>query len=346
MTKTMTSNESQHNQFSMPQLDKAGDPSSLFPIGHKLRNFVSGGRGYDEESAVVIDTDDFEIMMDIERDFVKYRAEAEIAEAACQAGWINNYEYKFNHEFFQLGEHDVVHSTITLKWLNSESDEPCIEKYHTKCCFDISRAFNGDVSKLEDLIVRLYDDFDYDTPSLCHLLKLRKHMINREALKHQEKLLPDIIAFNDALTQALHEMLDKAHYAWEKLSLLNDTAQRPVSELSIKLSFGDYPKLHPVQDDKRDTLWAALHDPDLNPLYDFGISLTRVIFPGDLSMSFDSLIGMDCPPPNWNEGLDPELTKDLHLTSAFHNVFEHMNFAITDIIYVRDFVDEMEVEFS
>jgi len=63
-------------------------------------------------------------------------------------------------------------------------------------------------------------------------------------------------------------------------------------------------------------------------------------------MSFDSLIGMAHSTPNWNEDLDQELTKDLHLTSAFYNVFDHMNFAITDFIYVRDFVEEMEVEFS
>ena len=53
---------------------------------------------------------------------------------------------------------------------------------------------------------------------------------------------------------------------------------------------------------------------------------------------------MTCPPPNWNEGLDPVLTKDLHLTIAFHNLFEHMNFAITDFIYVRHFETEINVE--
>ena len=53
---------------------------------------------------------------------------------------------------------------------------------------------------------------------------------------------------------------------------------------------------------------------------------------------------MDCPPPNWNEGLDPELTKDLHLISQFHNLFQHMLFALTDFIYVRKFRTEINVE--
>ena len=49
---------------------------------------------------------------------------------------------------------------------------------------------------------------------------------------------------------------------------------------------------------------------------------------------------------NWNEGLDRELTKDLHLTSAFHNLYEHMEFAITDFIYVREFETEINIEIN
>ena len=52
---------------------------------------------------------------------------------------------------------------------------------------------------------------------------------------------------------------------------------------------------------------------------------------------------MDCPPPNWNEGLDPELTKELQLISQFHNLFQHMSFAITDFIYVRKFKTEINI---
>lgn len=332
--------------FHLPTLNETGDPSGIF-FSDRYAQLVSGGRGYDENCAVVIESDDYEILMNLERTFAEQRAFCEVTEAASYFDFIGH-EYKFkSHKLYVLDgvPYDVIYSEITLEY--DEDEKPCCcEKYYRECWFDISRAFHGDVTKLEDTIVRLFDEFDEDTLRLRHLLELRKRMINSEALKRQEKLLPDIIAFNDALTQALHEMLDKAHYAWEKLLLLNTTAQRHVTKLSIKLFFGDYPKLHPVQDNKRETLWAALHDSELNPLYDSGISLTALRFPEDLAMSFDSLIGMDCPPPNWNEGLDQELTKDLHLTSAFHNVFDHMNFAITDFIYVRDFVEEMEVEFS
>ena len=49
---------------------------------------------------------------------------------------------------------------------------------------------------------------------------------------------------------------------------------------------------------------------------------------------------MDCQPPNWNELLDQELTKDLHIIQQFHNLFDHTKFALTDFIFFRDFVLE------
>ena len=37
-------------------------------------------------------------------------------------------------------------------------------------------------------------------------------------------------------------------------------------------------------------------------------AVLTLTFPRDEGYTFDSFIGMDCPPPNWNEGLDPVLT--------------------------------------
>ena len=59
--------------------------------------------------------------------------------------------------------------------------------------------------------------------------------------------------------------------------------------------------------------------------------------------TFDAYIGMDCPPPNWNEGLDQELTKDLHLIHQLNHLFEYTNFALTDFIYCRDFESQTEI---
>ena len=109
----------------------------------------------------------------------------------------------------------------------------------------------------------------------------------------------------------------------------------------------DYPALHPVQGENRQELWNALQDSGWNLLYEYGVSFPLQLRGNDDpdSNDFDEFIGMNCPPPNWNEGLDQELTKDLHLIQAFHNLFDHTDFAITDFIYCRDFYYEIKVEF-
>ena len=202
-----------------------------------------------------------------------------------------------------------------------------------------------DIQQIEDEILMKYNDSRYDYEDFDCLLEMRKRMINNRVLAHQEDILSDIIAFNDALTAALREMYDRAHRIWNDIKD-NDTYGDDV-ELTAKCFLSrDYPELHPVQSEDREELWDAICDSGWNLLYSDGVSLPTLTLPRDINVSFDSLMGMDCPPPNWNEGLDRELTKDLHLTSTFHNLFDHMNFAITDFIYVRKFETEINIEIN
>jgi len=178
-----------------------------------------------------------------------------------------------------------------------------------------------------------------------YLLSLRRSIINEKVRAHQKDFLPDIIAFNDALREALREMYDRAHRIWDKTIQIIDENDCEEMELEAKCYFGyTYSELHPIQGKDRQDLWDALCDIDLNPMYGDGISVLTLTIPRDEHETFDSFIGMDCPPPNWNEGLDQELTKDLHLINQFHTLFQHMNFALTDFIYIREFKTEINIE--
>ena len=203
------------------------------------------------------------------------------------------------------------------------------------------------VEVLEREIISRYNDYRCYNSDNDVLLYLRKHIINKQVLANQKELLPDIVAFNDALREALRDMYDRAHRIWDKMIDIIDESDGEEMELTAKCYLDvDYPALHPIQGDERQDLWYALCDGDLNPMYADGISVLTLTFPRDESYTFDTFIGMDCPPPNWNEGLDPEQTKDLHLISQFHNLFQHMLFAITDFIYVRKFRTEINVEIT
>ena len=204
---------------------------------------------------------------------------------------------------------------------------------------------DNNVDAIEREIILKYNDYRCYNSDNDVLLSLRKDIINKPVLANQKELLPDIIAFNDALRESLRDMYDRAHRIWDKMINIIDEGDGEEMELTAKIYLDtDYPALHPIQGNDRQDLWYALCDDDLNPMYADGISVLTLTFPRDEDYTFDTFIGMDCPPPNWNEGLDPELTKDLHLISQFHNLFEHMLFAITDFIYVRKFRTEINIE--
>jgi hypothetical protein len=201
-----------------------------------------------------------------------------------------------------------------------------------------------DIQLIEREILWKYDKSPCDYPDCDCLLSIRKDMINRRVLAHQEEILPDIIAFNEALSTALRELYDRAHRMWDSIKSLPDFKEGTSLEAKCFLSY-DYPELHPIQGENRQDLWYALCDSGWNKVYEQGLSLTPLNLPDD-DETFESFIGQDGEYYNWNEGLDRELTKDLHLTSAFHNTFEHLEFAITDFIYVRKFETDIRIEIN
>ena len=200
---------------------------------------------------------------------------------------------------------------------------------------------SDDIKRIESEIIDAHNGIgicyrNKDYSNFDCLLEIRKDLINKKVLKFQEELLPEIINFNEALCNVLRKMYDKAHRIWNDFQKLQDWEDD--IELTAECYLGIvYPARHPLQGEDRQDLWSALCDDDLNILYAGGVSLQTPTLPRDKNESFESFIGMDCPPPNWNEGLDPKLTEDLHLICQFHHLFDHTYWAITDFIYVRDF---------
>lgn len=209
---------------------------------------------------------------------------------------------------------------------------------------------SDDIQRIESEIINAHNGigirYRHNRAGICYrnkdysnfdcLLEIRKDLINKKVLKFQEELLPEIINFNEALCNVLRKMYDKAHRIWNDFQKLQDWEED--IEFTAECYLGVvYPARHPLQGEDRQDLWSVLCDDDLNILYASGVSLHTLTLPRDKNESFESFIGMDCPPPNWNEGLDPKLTEDLHLICQFHHLFDHTYWAITDFIYVRDF---------
>lgn len=105
------------------------------------------------------------------------------------------------------------------------------------------------IENIEREIIRIYTtDWRYDYTKFGCLLELRKEMINDKVLEHQDELLPDIIAFNEVLTNALREMYDRAYLIWRDVKNRNDYGDNVILEAKCFLDY-NYPEHHPVQGD-------------------------------------------------------------------------------------------------
>jgi hypothetical protein len=209
---------------------------------------------------------------------------------------------------------------------------------------ETNRDYEMCVEEIEEQIIAAYNSRGNNLEEMKFLLELRKRIMNRMVLRHLEEILPVIEEFNDALRDALKEMYDHAHELYNKL-VSSRNYPEDIELTSRCLLDWKYPKLHPIQKEDRQELWEALCDDDWQAMYASGV-FQEVTLPSMSNQSFESFIGMNCPPPNWNEGLDRELTKDMHLICQFHNLFEHTNFALTDFIYVRKFETTINVELT
>ena len=91
---------------------------------------------------------------------------------------------------------------------------------------------DNNVDAIEREIILKYNDYRSYNSDNDVLLSLRKDIINKQVLANQKELLPDIIAFNDALREALRDMYDRAYRIWDKMIDIIDEGDGEEMELS------------------------------------------------------------------------------------------------------------------
>ena len=180
------------------------------------------------------------------------------------------------------------------------------------------------------------------------LLEVRKAILN-EMFVLDEHYLQLINDFNEAIKQQMIEMRRRTIALYESVAKVGLPG---TLEVEGKCFLGyDYPALHPIQDERAKKMWNILNGTidDYIPLYCDGFGQFHIDtyhFPSPEIMSEQQMLYLGEETDNWNEGLDREMTKDMHLIYPFHNLFEHMVFSIFDLLWVRDFNIELNVEIS
>ena len=182
---------------------------------------------------------------------------------------------------------------------------------------------------------------DTEILGIQHLLHVRKKILdNLFVMTDEHKQL--LAEFNDALKEALCEM------RWQAINMhdaaLNADMYDVETEGRVFLNY-KYPELHPVQTMRSKKIWAVLNGSYDNymPMYTDGANNLH-LNENSSAESENRLLYLSEQECNWNEGLDPEKTADMHLCYGVHNLICHNDFSFFDILWVRDFSIEITCE--
>jgi len=209
------------------------------------------------------------------------------------------------------------------------------------------------VRSIEEQILFLYYETernhwynDENKTAIRNFLEVRKQILDSMfVLEEQNKQL--LAEFNEAMKQQLIKMRKRA------IELYNNVYKPDMVghiEVIGKCFMGyEYSKIHPVQTMRAKKMWAVLNgslDDYIFLYHEDGVDSFNISSDDPKIVSENEFLYLNEVPNNWNEGLDREMTSDLHLTYAFHNLFSHLDFSIFDLLWVRDFNIEIHVEYD
>ena len=175
-----------------------------------------------------------------------------------------------------------------------------------------------------------------------HLLSERKCVLDSKFVmdENYKSLLSD---FNEALIAQAKEMRKRAidmHNANINCGKECDIETTGKCFLGYK-----YSSIHPIQTIRAKKIWNILNGSyrEFMPLYYNG-ACSFSISNNEKPESINQMLYLDDSLDNWNEMLDKEMTKDMHLVYPFHTLFTDMDFSIYDLLWVRDFNIEITTE--
>ena len=217
----------------------------------------------------------------------------------------------------------------------------------------VQEIFNSTaVRSVEEQILSIYHKTernhrysDENKKIIRSLLELRKQILNSMfVLDEKNKQL--LAEFNEAMKEQLIEMRKRA------IDLFVNNVYKPEinGHLDVigKCFMGyEYSKIHPVQSMRAKKMWAVLNGSlnDYIYLYIGGVNSFYISSDDPEIVSENEFLYIH-DLDNWNDGLDPELTSDMQLTYAFHNLFHIMEFSIFDLLWVRNFNIELHLEYD
>ncbi len=212
-----------------------------------------------------------------------------------------------------------------------------------------------EIKKAEEELVRIFTRYaPIDSPyGLCTFNEEGKEIVE-SLFNKRKKILDDMFAmdkeykrllqdFNEALKMELMDIRNKSIKAYNAAITINPEAE---VNAKAKCYLGcTYPKLHPIQTQRAKQIWAILNGSCgcLDLRYKDGVLGFGYDYYGQEERRDDYILYPIKEFTNWNEGLDPIMTQDMHLVYAFHHLYHRCKFSIFDLLWVRDFTSEITV---
>jgi len=190
---------------------------------------------------------------------------------------------------------------------------------------------------------RQKEEFDI----IRHLLDERYRLLRRLQV-YDDDMKSLLNAFNDRLRSAATTLYNRVKLISEEYYSRNDGFGEYEVEGKLFLGYS-YPESHPIQSDTAHTIWEILTQGGYYPLYDDGCTWSLRVserHPLEKIYKMEEWLGFSDGVDNWNEGLDGEWSKDMHLVYPIHNLYDHLGFSLYDLIYVDKFNIEVNVKFD
>ena len=181
--------------------------------------------------------------------------------------------------------------------------------------------------------------------AIKQLLAVRKRLLDKEFVMddHYKQLLND---FNKAMTEQLLQMRLAVISAYN--ALRQTESHYEITAIGKCFMAYQFSPIHPNQSKKEKVIWNLLCGEygKFVPFYEDGVMDGGWRCDGSGPASENYMLYLNEQIDNWNDGLDPEQTADMHLIYPFHNLYEHTCFSIFDLLWVRDFNVEISVEYD
>jgi hypothetical protein len=207
------------------------------------------------------------------------------------------------------------------------------------------------IKKVENEMIGLEENIErhrVDKPNGLEMMRvligLRRNLLADMFVmdENYKRLLSD---FNETMKQQLirmrHETIKAAH------GVMNADVTGEIQAIGKCFLGYRYSRLHPVQTMRAKKIWAILNCSidDYVQFYSDGVLMGGYVYDSRKEQeSENQMFYLQEEPDNWNEGLDMEITKDMYLIYPVHHLVSHTDFSIFDLLWVRDFNMEIQIE--